>query len=68
MSDRHVCAHTHTSTAFCTELGNDLDYSASTRTIHISNNPDSENKDCTALWHEVVVTAPRILSLGTMWM
>ena len=32
MSDRHVCTDTCTSTAFCTELGNDLDYSASART------------------------------------
>ena len=32
MSDRHVCTDTCTSTAFCTELGNDLDYIASART------------------------------------
>jgi hypothetical protein len=62
-----TCAHTCTSTAFCTELGKDLEYGASARTKH-NLKPDSENKDCTVPFHEVVITAPRMASLGTMWM
>ena len=54
----HTHTHTCTSNAFCTELGNDLDYGPSARTKHylkLSGLAEYE----TALYHACLALAPR---------